>query len=216
MAYGARSAAPRLQVGEGEERPVLGAAAFPALALGLAAALLRRPSGGALGASAARPTRRAALLRAAAAAAGAPAFAKDKGYLTLSEYNDLKQKEKKESEFHGQFASLRDRVAQTQEFGKLAADKDFGGVSKLALAWDSTIRQPVLESAAKKLTGKDKDAGLALSKQVLEDLKQLDRAAKAGAEADVVATAATLKGHVLEFVALEPAALQEKFGIGDL
>ena len=47
VAYGARSAAPRLQVGEGEERPVLGAAAFPALALGLAAALLRRPAGGA-------------------------------------------------------------------------------------------------------------------------------------------------------------------------
>ena len=42
----------------------------------------------------------------------------------------------------------------------------FAQVSKLALAWDSTIRQPVLESAAKKLTGKDKDAGLALSKQV--------------------------------------------------
>ena len=42
----------------------------------------------------------------------------------------------------------------------------FAQVSKLALVWDSNIRQPVLENAAKKLTGKDKDAGLALSKQV--------------------------------------------------
>jgi hypothetical protein len=40
--------------------------------------------------------------------------------------------------------------------------------------------------------------------------------AKAGAKDDVPAASSALRQHVLDFVALEPSRLQDKFGVGDL
>jgi len=74
--------------------------------------------------------------------------AKDKGYLTLSEYQALKQQEKAEEKLYGQFEALRLRASQTKEFDALAAKDDFTGISKLALAWDSSIRKDLLEQAS--------------------------------------------------------------------
>ena len=198
--------------------------------LGLAAASALRPPAAARGAgspvvlgrraSASASSRRGLLLRSAWAVAAAvvplPALAKDKGYLTMIEYQALKAQEKKDEELYGLFESLRTRAAQTAEFVALAEKDDLPGVSKLALAWDSTIRQAVLDKAAKQLTGADKDTGASISKKVLEDLKQLDKLAKAGSKGEVADVSATLKGHVLEFVALEPQKLQDKFGVDDL
>jgi len=171
-------------------------------------------------ATATSSSRRVLLQRGAsafAAFAATPTFANsDKGYLTMSEYQALKQQALKDERLYGLFEALRTRAAQTSEFTTLADKDDLAGVSKLALAWDSTIRQQTLDEASKQLTGADKDAGAALSKKVLEDLKQLDKLAKEGNKAEVAGATATLKGHVLEFVALEPQRLQDKFGVGDL
>ena len=149
-------------------------------------------------------------------AAAAPVLAKDKGYLTLSEYQAIKLQEKKDEELYGLFEALRERAGQTGEFAALVEKDDLKGVSKLALAWDSNIRQPLMDKAAKQLTGADKDAGLAASKKVLDDLKELDKVAKAGSKAEVDGLVGSLKGHVLDFVALEPKKLADKFGVGDL
>ena len=181
----------------------------------------------AVAAAAGRPsvpthTRRSALLGAAVAVlpsvvAPMSALAKDKGYMTMDEYKNMQQKQKKDEELYGYFATLRSRSAQTGEFEALASKGDFSGVTKLALAWDSTIRQEVLDRAAKELTGADQKTASSLSKSVLDDLKQLDKLAKAKAGAEEIAsTAAALKGHVNDFVALEPQRLADRFGISDL
>ena len=128
-----------------------------------------------------------------------------------------KRRAQKEEELYGYFESLRARAAQTAEFETLAAKGDYGGVTKLALAWDATIRQDVLEKAAKELSGKDRDAAFALSKKVLEDLKQMDKLAKAKAPSEQVGgVGGQLKGHVDSFGALMPQVLVERFGASDL
>ena len=136
--------------------------------------------------------------------------------MTMNEYNNLKAQAKKDEELFGLFESLRTRASQISEFDSLAAKDDLPGVSKLALAWDSNIRQQTLDKASKELTGSQRDAGNALSKKVLEDLKLMDKLAKAGEKDQIAGTSAALKGHVLEFVALEPQRLADKFGVGDL
>ena len=167
------------------------------------------------------PTSRRAVLSSAAAAAAAvatpwAAVAKDKGYLTLDEYNNLKKQEKKDEALYGLVEGLRARASQTGEFDKLASDGKLKEVSQLALAWDSNIRKELLDKANESLSGKDKDAGSKISQVVLNDLKTLDKLAKAGSKDDVPGVSAALRGHVLEFVALEPQRLQDKFGVGDL
>lgn len=169
------------------------------------------------------PSRRA-LLRSAALSAGAAgaallpgeARAKDKGYLTLSEYQAIVAKEKKDEELYGLFEALRTRASQTGEFGKLASGDDIKQVSKLALGWDNDIRQNVMNKAAKQLTGDAKATGDALSNKVLADLKLLDKLAKSGNREEIDAASSALRGHVLEFVDLEPPRLAAKFGVGDI
>ena len=167
-------------------------------------------------------TSRKAVLGAAAGASisfalsPAAASAKDKGYMTMDEYNALKRKEKEDEKLYGLFEALRSRASQTGEFDSLANDGKFSELSKLALAWDSTIRQQLLDEATKQLSGSDKSAGGAISKKVLDDLKSLDKLAKAGTKDEVPTVSAALRGHVLEFVALEPTRLADKYGIGDL
>ena len=116
----------------------------------------------------------------ALAGAAAPAMAKDKGYLTLSEYNALKAQEKADEVVYGKFAALSGRAAQTSEFDALATKDDLTGLSKLALAWDASIRKGLMEEASTALTGADKERGAALNKAVLNDLKGIDKLAKAG------------------------------------
>ena len=183
--------------------------AFLVAFLGLASALRPQPS-------AAATSRRAVLSAAAAAAVPLAAVAKEKGYLTMDEYNNIKRQQQKDEKLYGLFESLRERAYQTGEFDKLAASDKLSEVSQLALAWDSTIRKELLDKANEQLSGADKDAGKKLSNIVLEDLKKLDKLAKAGTKEDVPDVSKALKGHVLEFVALEPQRLQDKFGIGDL
>ena len=181
--------------------------------VGLASAL-RVPSGA--------PTSRRAVLSSASAAAvavAAPwaASAKgDKGYMTMDEYNNLKRQQAKDEKLYGLFEALRDKSAQTGEFDKLAEAGKLSEVTQLALAWDSNIRKEILDKANESLSGADKDKGSKLSKVVLEDLKTLDKLAKSGSKDDVPSVSAALKGHVLEFVALEPQRLVERFGIEDL
>jgi hypothetical protein len=172
------------------------------------------------GPSATSASRRAVLSGGAAAVAAATApglaSAKDKEYMTMEEYNKIKRQGLKDENLYGLFESLRDRAGQTGEFDKLAQGDKLSEVSKLALAWDSTIRKEILDKANEQLAGKDKDAGAQISKAVLEDLKKLDKLAKAGSKEEVPGVSAALRGHVLEFVALEPQRLVDRFGIGDL
>jgi len=51
---------------------------------------------------------------------------------------------------------------------------------------------------------------------VLADLKSLDKLAKAKDAGGVASTSAALRGHVLEFVKLEPKRLAERFGVSDI
>ena len=134
----------------------------------------------------------------------------------MDEYNNIKRQQAKDEKLYGLFESLRDRAAQTKEFDRLAESDKLSEVSQLALAWDSNIRKEILDKANDQLSGKDKDAGAKISKIVLEDLKKLDKVAKAGSKADVPEVSAALRGHVLEFVALEPQRLVDRFGVGDL
>lgn len=85
-----------------------------------------------------------------------------------------------------------------------------------ARGWETSIRKELLEAAAKELQGSAKQQGDALNKAVLADLKGLDKLAKASAKGDIASASAALKGHVLEFVALEPERLVEKFGVSDI
>lgn len=155
---------------------------------------------------------------AAAAVVSAPlaAVAKDKGYMTMEEYNNLKKKELADQNLYGLFESVRERAYQTGEFDKLAGEAKYSELSKLSLAWDSNIRQQVLDKANNQLSGDAKKEGSKISKAILEDLKTVDKLAKAGSNADVPAVSASLRGHLLEFVALEPARLAERYGVGDL
>ncbi|KAL1519097.1 hypothetical protein AB1Y20_003363 [Prymnesium parvum] len=142
--------------------------------------------------------------------------AKDKGYLTLSEYQALKQQEKAEEKLYGQFEALRLRASQTKEFDALAAKDDFTGISKLALAWDSSIRKDLLEQASSALVGQAKEDGGRINKEVLNDLKALDKLAKAAKKDDVPEASAKLRDDLLAFVALTPQKLTDKFGVSDL
>ena len=136
--------------------------------------------------------------------------------MTLDEYQSLKRQEAKDEKLYGLFESLRDRAAQTAEFDRLAGEDKWSEVSKLALAWDSNIRQEVLNKANEQLSGDAKNSGSKLSKVVLEDLKTLDKLAKARSKEEVPGASAALRGHVLDFVALEPQRLADRFGVGDL
>ena len=51
---------------------------------------------------------------------------------------------------------------------------------------------------------------------ILKDLKGLDKLAKGKQKEEVAAASAALRGHVLEFVELEPTRLVERFGVTDL
>mmetsp|Transcript_9479 Transcript_9479/g.28417 ORF Transcript_9479/g.28417 Transcript_9479/m.28417 type:complete len:205 (+) Transcript_9479:3-617(+) len=162
---------------------------------------------------------RGAALAAAAALVGAsaPAFAeKSKGYMTMDEYNKLKAREAKDQRLYGQFEALRTRASQTSEFNKLAESGDFSKLSELSRGWEATIRKELLEAAAKELEGEAKQKGQDINKLVLADLKGIDKLAKAGAGDEVPAASASLRQHVLDFVALEPQRLQDTFGVGDL
>ena len=134
----------------------------------------------------------------------------------MDEYNKRKKQDLKDEKLYGLFEQLRTRAAQTAEFDRLADKEEYVEISRLSRAWDSSIRKELLDAAAAELEGKAKNEGAALSKLVLDDLKVLDKLAKAGSKADVPSTTASLKSHVLDFVALEPSRLQEKFGISDL
>ena len=102
---------------------------------------------------------RRAVLGSAATAASLlvcpPAFAggKKKDYLTMAEYQKLKDEEKKEEELYGKFETLRTRAGQTKAFDEYASKGEWEPISDLARAWDSTIRKDVLESAANSLSG---------------------------------------------------------------
>ena len=174
------------------------------------------------GVSSSSAVSRKALLGNAAAAvlgltfASPAAFAKEKGYMTMDEYNALKRKEQEDEKLYGLFESLRSRAAQTGEFDNLAKDEKYGEISKLALAWDSTIRQQLLDKANEKLSGDAKTKGSAISKALLADLKELDKLAKTSNKDGVPTVSASVRSKVEEFVALEPSRLTDKFGIGDL
>ena len=181
------------------------------LGVGLASAL-RLPSQ-----PPASTSRRAAISGAIAAALPlAASAAKDKGYMTLDQYQNLKKQEAKDEKLYGLFESLRDRAAQTSEFDKLAGEDKWSEVSKLALAWDSNIRQEVLNKANDQLSGDEKNKGSKISKIILEDLKALDKIAKAKSKDEMPGASAALRGHVMDFVALEPQRLADRFGVGDL
>ena len=175
----------------------------------------------AVGAAALQPTpapssRRAVLTSAAAAAVSVASpfavSAKSKDYMTMDEYNKLKKEELASENLYGLFSNLKNRASQTGEFDKLAESDKLSEVSKLALAWDSNIRKELLDKANDQLKGADKEAGSKISKIVLEDLKNLDKLAKAGDKAAVPAQSAALRGHVLDFVALEPQKIKAKYG----
>ena len=127
---------------------------------------------------------------ASSAVFAAPAFAAEKGYITLDEYNKKKAEAKKDEALYGQFESLRERAAQTGEFDKLAEKGDFSGISNLARNWDASIRKEVLEIAMKSLDGSDRKKGEALNNAVLDDCKKLNKLAQAGAKDDVPAASA--------------------------
>jgi len=180
--------------------------------LAAAASALRLPSAA---------TRREIIGGSAALALGAlaPAAVADskKGYLTMSEVLEREKKEKQDQKLYGQFESLRFRAGQTDEFGKLAAADDFGGVATLARAWDSTIRQPLLSSAVGELDKADKARGSELDKLVLNDLKGIEKLAKGGKKDEMPAASTELQKHVVEFTNLMPQRLANKFGgFGDV
>lgn len=187
-----------------------------ALALQHPVSVAPRATGSSLGVG------RRALLGSSSAAAGLllsrpfAAAAKEKEYITISEYQAKKAQEKKDQDTYTLFESLRDRASQTSEFNVLAEKDDFTGVSKLALAWDSSIRKQVLEESIKSLDQADKDAGSKLNKLVLNDLKSLDKLAKASDKEAIPGASQALRDHVLEFVALTPQRLTDKFGVSDL
>jgi len=142
--------------------------------------------------------------------------AASKGYMTLEEYNKLKAQEKKDEKLYGQFEALKDRAAQTSEYDRLAGNDDYPGIAKLSRAWDSTIRKESIESIINELDAADRERGAALNKQILSDLKQLDKLAKNGDKDAVYVISAQLRQHVLDFAKLAPARLGEKFGVDDL
>lgn len=158
----------------------------------------------------------AALLQPNAAAA-TDFFKKQEGsYMTMDQYNKIKAQGVKDEKLYGTFETLRSKAGQTAEFDKLVNDDKVKDVSALALKWDADIRKELMDKAAEQLTGADKDKGVAISKALLEDLKQLDKLAKAGDKEGIPAVSASVRSKVLEFVALEPQRLQERFGVGDL
>lgn len=184
------------------EYPEMTQSTFLLGALVATATGLRLPSLPPSSVAAGMSCRRAVLGGAAATVASSlllplPALAdKSKSYMTMDEYNNLKREEKKDQELYGKFESLRDRAQQTAEFDRLAADDKLTEVSQLALAWDSNIRKGVLDKANESLDSKAKEKGAAISKVILDDLKKLDKLAKAGSKDEVPATSAALRGHV--------------------
>ena len=134
----------------------------------------------------------------------------------MDEYNKMKQQSMKDEALYTLFESMRTRSRQTGEFDTLAADGKLKEVSQLALAWETTVRKELIDKANESLTGADKDAGSKVSKAVLNDLKTLDKLAKAGTAEEVPGVSAALKGHVVEYLALEPQRLISRFGSSDV
>ena len=157
-------------------------------------------------------SRRALLGTAALFLAPAPSMAKAKEYMTLGEYTKVKERDRKDEELFDYFETLRQRAPQTAEFDALAGKGDLKGVSQLALAWENTVRKEALDKATEMLDKGAKEQGAALSKAVLGDLKRLDKLAKAGSGDDVGGASAALRGHVLEFVQLQPQRITQRYG----
>ncbi len=161
---------------------------------------------------------------AAAAAASALVFSpcgvalaasNKKEYLTLSEYEAQERSSREDKELFGLFETLRYRADQTREFDSLAEKRKYKQITELALAWDSGIRQEVLDVAKKRLPSNSaREQGSALSKAVLNDLKSLDRLAKAETGEGVPELSASLREHVLQFTLLEPQRLVDRYGGG--
>eukprot|EP00316_Scyphosphaera_apsteinii_P022223 CAMPEP_0119315246 /NCGR_PEP_ID=MMETSP1333-20130426/34992_1 /TAXON_ID=418940 /ORGANISM="Scyphosphaera apsteinii, Strain RCC1455" /LENGTH=162 /DNA_ID=CAMNT_0007320539 /DNA_START=200 /DNA_END=688 /DNA_ORIENTATION=- len=145
-----------------------------------------------------------------------PAAGANKGYITMEDYNRQKALAKKDEALYGRFEALRTRAMQTSEFDALAEKDDFTSLSNLARAWDSSIRKELLEPSIIDLDAEGRSRGGEINKVVLNDLKSLDKLAKGGKKEEVPIASATLRQHVLEFVALEPTRLVEKFGVSDL
>ena len=163
------------------------------------------------------PDRRAALLLLPLSLAPLAAHADDKReYRTLDEYNREKAAAKRDDMLYGLFETLRRRASQTGEFDRLAEQEDYKSISSLALAWEATVRKEVIDRATESLEQPAKGQGAALSKSVLVDLKALDKLAKAADGAGVPERSALLRGHVLEFLDLEPERLQARSGVTDL
>lgn len=180
-----------------------------------------------MGSSATSTSSRRALLNGAATAAAtlmlplaaeATDFTKrnSEEFMTMDKYNKIKAQGLKDEKLYGLFENLRARAAQTGEFDKLASEDKLKEISALALAWDSNIRKEFMDKANEQLTGGDKEKGAAISKALLEDLKQLDKLAKAGDKDGVPELSAAVRSKVMQFVALEPQRLQDRFGVGDL
>ena len=144
-------------------------------------------------------------------------FKKQEGtYMTMEAYNNVKAEAKKDEKLFGTFEALRFKAGNTAEFDKLASEDKLKDVSALALKWDQDIRKELMDKAAEQLDAKTKDSGSAISKAMLEDLKQLDKLAKAGDKDGIPAVSAAVRSKVLQFVELEPQRLIDRYGVGDL
>lgn len=144
-------------------------------------------------------------------------FKKQEGtYMTMEAYNNVKAEAKKDEKLFGTFEALRFKAGNTAEFDKLASEDKLKDVSALALKWDQDIRKELMDKAAEQLDAKAKDSGSAISKAMLEDLKQLDKLAKAGDKEGIPAVSAAVRSKVLQFVELEPQRLIDRYGVGDL
>merc|ERR1719238_276530 len=135
-------------------------------------------------------------------------------FMTMDQYNKAKADAKKDEKLYGTFEALRFKAGNTAEFDKLADEGKLQDVSALALKWDQDIRKELMDKAAEQLDSSAKESGSAISKAMLEDLKQLDKLAKAGDKEGIPALSSSVRSKVLKFVELEPQRLIDRYGVG--
>lgn len=137
-------------------------------------------------------------------------------YMTMDQYNKAKADAKKDEKLYGTFEALRFKAGDTAQFDKLADEGKLKDVSALALKWDQDIRKELMDKAAEQLDSSAKESGSVISKAMLEDLKQLDKLAKAGDKEGIPALSSSVRSKVLKFVELEPQRLIDRYGVGDI
>lgn len=137
-------------------------------------------------------------------------------YRTVQQAMEDTQQVSKQSELYARFAVVRERMGQTDEFGKLADEEKWDNLQALARNYNRVVQQDEMLRIVDMLSGSTKDDAKKYSELVKNDLKAVDSAARKKDAGKVKEATGKLEENMKAFLVLQPSDLREQFGVPDL